>query len=279
MACQIQLGAASVCRACVDAGRALTLQTGCGTIVVSNLTPLTFDRKYALLRNQLASSQADHFLFRFFGGTKAELYIGDSWEILNLYFKPYAACRWGQPAVAGALSIIGKNEIDPDRIAKIQVDTFAEAARLPNGHPSTTEDAQYSLAYPVAAAILDGEVGPAQVLPPRLTDRRLLALLGRVTTVVSPTFDAAFPEKTIAEVTIIMPDGDTFRSGPVEAIWEPPDTLPGDHALEKKFLWLATPVVGEENAETLVNLILDFEQCQTIDPLLGRCVPDHGGGK
>jgi len=27
--------------------------------------------------------------------------LGQQWEILNLYFKPYAACRWGQPAVAG----------------------------------------------------------------------------------------------------------------------------------------------------------------------------------
>jgi 2-methylcitrate dehydratase PrpD len=82
--------------------------------------------------------------------------LGRCWEILNLYVKPYAACRWGQPAAAGALSIIRKNRIDPDRIESIRVRTFAEAARLPQVHPKTTEDAQYSLAFPVAAVILDG---------------------------------------------------------------------------------------------------------------------------
>ena len=201
--------------------------------------------------------------------------LGHSWEILNLYFKPYAACRWGQPAVAGALAIIRENRIDPDQIESIRVRTFAAAARLPNVHPKTTEDAQYNLAFPVAAAILDGEVGPAQVLPPRLKDRRLLRLLDRVTTDVSPAFDDAFPGKTIAEVSITITSGDTYRSGPIEAIWEPPDSLPSDQALEKKFFWLASPVVGEENAESLVRLIWDFEKSASAVSLLSYCVPNR----
>ncbi|MGD8954291.1 MAG: MmgE/PrpD family protein [Desulfobacterales bacterium] len=197
--------------------------------------------------------------------------LGHSWEILNLYFKPYAACRWGQPAVAGALSIIRKNRIDPDRIKDIRLRTFAAAARLPNDHPKNTEEAQYNLAYPVAAAILDGEVGPVQVLPPRLHDRRLLQLLDRVTTEVAPEYEAAFPRKTIAEVSITTTDDISYNSGPVEAIWEPPDSLPGDEALEKKFLWLAGPAVGKDNAEALARLIWEFEKCQSIAPLMARC--------
>lgn len=209
--------------------------------------------------------------------------LGRCWEILNLYVKPYAACRWGQPAVAGALAIVRENRIDPDRIGRIRVRTFAAAARLPKVHPKTTEDAQYSLAFPVAAAILDGEVGPAQVLPPRLNDRRLLRLLDRVTTDVSLAFDAAFPGKTIAEVSITMVDGSVYHSGPVEAIWEPADALPSDETLETKFRWLTSPVIGEENAAELARLIWEFDQCPSIDALLNRCVPDlcltDGGGQ
>jgi 2-methylcitrate dehydratase PrpD len=201
--------------------------------------------------------------------------LGRCWEILNLYFKPYAACRWGQPAIAGTLSIIRKNRIAPDRIKNIRVQTFAAATRLPKVHPKNTEDAQYSLTFPMAAVILDGQVGPAQVLPPRLNDRRLLRLMDRVTTDVSPALDAAFPQKTIAEVSITMTDGSTHHSGPVEAIWEPPDTLPGDEALEKKFLWLASPAIGEENAAALVGLVWEFDQCTSIDPLLSRCAPNQ----
>ncbi len=37
--------------------------------------------------------------------------LGHAYEILNLYFKPYAACRWAQPAIAGALKIIKDRKI------------------------------------------------------------------------------------------------------------------------------------------------------------------------
>jgi 2-methylcitrate dehydratase PrpD len=199
--------------------------------------------------------------------------LGETWEILNLYFKPYAACRWGQPAVSGVLSIMKNHSLDPDQIDKIHVKTFSAAVRLPNHPPKTTEDAQYNLAFPIAAAILDGEVGPAQVLPPRLYDKQLLRLLNRVSTEVAPQYDAVFPQQTLAEVTISLKDGRRFDSGPVEALWEPPDRLPGDGELEQKFLWLARPVIGEDNAVAAVNLIWNFEHCPSIRPLLERCTP------
>ena len=128
--------------------------------------------------------------------------LGQDWEILNLYFKPYAACRWGQPAVAGALKLVRKHRLTADQIQRIRVRTFEAATRLPNGHPRDTEEAQYHLAFPVAAALLDGEVGPAQVLPPRLHDPGLLSLLDRVSTEVAPEFEAEFPAKAPAEVVV-----------------------------------------------------------------------------
>jgi 2-methylcitrate dehydratase PrpD len=113
------------------------------------------------------------------------------------------------------------------------------------------------------------------VLPPRLNDRRLLRLMDRVTPEVSPAFDAAFPGKTTAEVSITMVDGSVYHSGPVEAIWEPPGTLPSDEALEEKFRWLTSPLIGEENAAALARLIWEFDQCPSLDALLNRCVPDR----
>ena len=139
--------------------------------------------------------------------------LGHEWEILNLYFKPYAACRWAQPAVAGALKIVRDHRLTPNQIRHIRIRTFEAATRLPNGHPRNTEEAQYNLAFPVAAALLDGEVGPAQVLPPRLHDPELLCLLDRVSTDVDPAFEAEFPAKAPAEVVVETKTGEVFRSG------------------------------------------------------------------
>jgi len=197
--------------------------------------------------------------------------LGRQWEILNLYFKPYAACRWGQPAVAGSLKIVREHHLKPDHIKQIRVRTFEAATRLPDGHPRNTEEAQYSLAFPVAAALLDGEVGPVQVLPPRLYDPDLLNLLERVSTEVAPEFDAEFPAKAPSEVIVETTAGEIFRSGRIEALWEPPDMLPSDADLEGKFLWLTGPIIGSVNAKGLIGKIWSADKWASIDPIIDGC--------
>ncbi len=197
--------------------------------------------------------------------------LGKKWEILNLYFKPYATCRWGQPAVAGALKIFRENQLTPKKIHRIRVRTFEAATRLPNGHPRDTEEAQYNLAFPVAAALLDGEVGPAQVLPPRLHAPELLSLLDRVTTEVAPEFEAEFPAKAPAEVVVETTDGRAFHSGRIEALWEPPDTLPSDNELGAKFRWLVEPVLGVPQCLDLISMIWNFEQQSDARALMRLC--------
>jgi 2-methylcitrate dehydratase PrpD len=197
--------------------------------------------------------------------------LGQQWEILNLYFKPYAACRWGQPAVAGALKIVSDHHLKPHHIKRIRVRTFDAATRLPGGHPRNTEEAQYSLAFPVAAALLDGEVGPGQVLPPRLHDPELLALLDRVSTEIAPEFEAEFPAKAPAEVVVESTTGEVYRSGRIEALWEPPDSLPSDAELEAKFSWLTGPVIGKVGAQRLIEHLWSADRWTSIDPILDGC--------
>jgi len=54
--------------------------------------------------------------------------LGRQYEILTLYFKPYAACRWAQPAVAGCLQLVREHRLVPADIARVRVRTFAAAA-------------------------------------------------------------------------------------------------------------------------------------------------------
>jgi len=197
--------------------------------------------------------------------------LGEQWEILNLYFKPYAACRWGQPAVAGALKLFREHQLKSDRIRHIRVRTFEAATRLPNEHPRDTEEAQYNLAFPVAAALLDGEVGPTQVLPPRLHDSKLLSLLDKISTEVAPEFEAEFPGKAPAEVVVETVEGNVFHSGRIEASWEPPDSLPTDAELQKKFNWLVGPVIGARRAAKLAEKIWSADQWESVSPIIEGC--------
>lgn len=198
--------------------------------------------------------------------------LGREYKMMNVYFKPYAACRWAQPAVVGSLKIVRENRISYRDIRDICVRTFEAATKLPCTPPENTEQAQYNLSFPVAAALIDGEVGPKQILPPRLYNSQILDLADRVHTEVSINFEKMFPSKACAEVVIETHQGKIFNSGPVEAMWEPPDTLPSDSELEEKFHWLVDPVLGQEKTDTLAALIWDLDKMEDSNILINHCL-------
>ena len=198
--------------------------------------------------------------------------LGNEYLMLDLYFKPYAVCRWSQPAVVGVLKVVKQNNLRPQSISRIRIRTFEAAAALSCDHPKNTEEAQYNLAYPVAAALYDGQVGPRQVLPPRIFDDSLLELADRVEVEVVSAFEEVFPQKTYAEVMVHTNDGREFSSGRVEPMWEPPHGLPADADLEEKFVGIVEPVLGIQKVQEITGMIWDFEKMNEIKPLINACI-------
>jgi len=198
--------------------------------------------------------------------------LGDQYEIMNLYFKPYAACRWAQPAVDGALKISKQAGLFVDDIEKIRIFTFAEAAALSRQYPENTEDAQYSISFPIAAALIDGKVGPDQVLPPRIFDKDIKSMMDKIDVVVEKRFQREFPDKALAEVAITTKNGKTLSSGIMSARWDPGSGAPTDEKLEEKFIWLVKPVLGEKKVKKLVKMIWKFENLTDLEKFTHYCI-------
>ncbi|MEM8505936.1 MAG: hypothetical protein AAF716_22635 [Cyanobacteria bacterium P01_D01_bin.1] len=193
--------------------------------------------------------------------------LGKEYEIVNLYFKPYAACRWAQPAVEAALQVIRAHKLSIENLADITIRTFREAAALDCGYPQTTEAAQYNLSFPLAMAILDGEVGPRQVLPPRMLAPDVREMMDKIQVAVNPQLQHKFPAETLAEAVITTTDGKTLESGITSARWEPPN-IPSDDELVEKFHTLVDPVIGSETARTIESMIWEFERCDSVRSLI-----------
>jgi hypothetical protein len=85
---------------------------------------------------------------------------------------------------------------------------------------------------------------------------------------VDAAFEERFPAKAMASVEIITRSGRRFDSGPVEARWEPPDTLPSDNELREKFIWLVGPVLGQARAHELLQLIWQFDEAADARQLI-----------
>ena len=193
--------------------------------------------------------------------------LGRDYKIMGLYFKPHPCCRWSQPPIEGARRILERTAVVVDTIARIRVHTFEAATHLGPVWPATTEEAQYSLAWPVAAALVDGDVGPEQVLAARLGDPRIRMLASRVEAVVSPGLEARFPAEALCEIEFVMNDGTAYRSGVCGARGDPADPLT-DAELGEKFRALATPVIGPNGAGQVERAVEALDQAPDLSMLL-----------
>ncbi|XKE46568.1 MmgE/PrpD family protein [Halomonas organivorans] len=180
--------------------------------------------------------------------------LGDRWYLHEQYFKAYPVCRWAQPAVEAVLSLregIGA----PCDVTRIEIITFHEAKRLHVIHPSSTEQAQYSLPWSVACALGRGTLDAEAVTALEAPDLRDLA--SRVEIHERDAFNARFPAERWASARLHLADGRVLESEPCEARGNPHNPL-SDAELTAKYRTLADPILGPR-AERLRATIMTLE--------------------
>jgi 2-methylcitrate dehydratase PrpD len=203
--------------------------------------------------------------------------LGTTWHIRQTYFKPHAVCRWAQPAMEGAVQIAREHRLEAEQIERVVVETFYEATRLNHPRPTDTEMAQYSLPFPLAAALVHGNLGPRQLTGEALNDERVLALASRVELVAADDLNARFPAERVARVFVHTGDGRVLKSdvvtprGDPEAPWS-------DEEFEAKFRWLAEGLVPEERAEAILAAARRIAAMPDANELLDLLAPPLANG-
>jgi 2-methylcitrate dehydratase PrpD len=192
--------------------------------------------------------------------------LGTRWYLMEQDFKRHAVCHWAQPAIFGTLRLIQAHNIAPKDIAHIRVFSFHEATRLTCRRPKTTEEAQYSLPFPVAAAVILGDLGPNELSGKALSDRRILELAERINIFEDDTCNSKFPGKQMARVSIETISGKIFETEAVESPWDQSDLRqpekPPDKLLLDKFHWLVSGRLPKSRSIELEQCIW---QCDELD--------------
>ncbi len=192
--------------------------------------------------------------------------LGSGWRITEQYFKPYPVCRWAQPAVEAVMGLVTGEGVPHGEIAAIEVATFHEGARLATRHPRNTEQAQYSLPFPVAAALVRGRLGPAEIGGDALTDPTIAALSDRVRIVEDPAYNEAFPDARFARVVLELTDGRRLESAATEASGDPHIPMSDDQILDKYHAF-AGPVLGAERSEAIEAAVAGLGSSHSIEDL------------
>lgn len=185
--------------------------------------------------------------------------LGQRWMILEQYFKPYPVCRWAQPAVEAALSLLrGDDSLTADAIERIEIVSFHEAVRLTTRRPASSDEAQYSLPYPVAAAVVRGQLGGAELEPEALKDPAILRLSESMVLSEADTHNARFPAERWAEAVFHLKDGRKLTSQPCTTRGDAATPL-SDAELQEKYRALCVPVLGPQRSAAIESAVAALE--------------------
>jgi 2-methylcitrate dehydratase len=101
----------------------------------------------------------------------------------------------------------------------VRLKTFAVAHQIIGGGEEgdkrivrTKEDADHSLPYMLAVALIDGEVQPEQYAPARIAAADVQQLLRKVTITPDAVLSARFPQRLPAELEVELEDGTIFSA-------------------------------------------------------------------
>ena len=184
--------------------------------------------------------------------------LGERWYLLEMFFKLYPVCRWAQPAIEAARALQIEHGLRAQDIERVEVATFHAATRLAARRPATTEEAQYSLPFPLAAILVRGRIGAAEVSPEALEEPEIARLSDAVRLAEDDECNARFPAERLARVTLRLRDGRALRSALTPARGDPATAL-SEAELAAKYAELVTPLVGPERSAAMERDIASLD--------------------
>ena len=192
-------------------------------------------------------------------------------RVTDTIVKKYNAEIHSQSATEGALELKHEFNIEPAEIESVEIEIFDVAYHIIGGGEEgdktrvrTKEEADHSLQYIVAVALLDDQVLPAQYEQARIEQDDVQTLLRKVHVTPNDEYSAAFPDEMRCRVTIRLPDG---RSHTVEKRdYEGFRTRPaGWDMVSEKFTRLSAPYAGESLQREIIEGVKNLEEVDVAD--------------
>ena len=186
--------------------------------------------------------------------------FGLEWTFLTTALKPFPGCRMTHTAIEIAGSMCGTH-VSSQGIEKVTVAIKPTmwnvvGVPLPNKiHPQNEVDAQFSIYYQTAVALLDGSNMGWKVYS-RMKDQDVHDLLDKITVVK----DASFKSME-TRLTVRWKDGVEKTDMLVSPLGEDENPFSREKVVAK-YMSLAGPVYGEKRATQIMEMIDTVENCQ-----------------
>jgi 2-methylcitrate dehydratase PrpD len=188
--------------------------------------------------------------------------LGESWVIETNGHKPYACGVVLHPLIDAVIAIRNRERIDPAAVSEISLRVHPLVLAITNVvEPATGLRSKFSAVHSAAVALVDGDAGIAQYSDARAADPAVAALRRKTRAVADDTLrsDEAFAAVVAAgrRREAHVPHASGTAANPMS-----------DAAVEAKFLANATPVIGGERAQRVVELVWALERQADVRGLI-----------
>ncbi|HET7414808.1 MAG TPA: MmgE/PrpD family protein [Arthrobacter sp.] len=192
-------------------------------------------------------------------------------NVLRTIIKKHNAEIHSQSAIDAAIHITQYDNFRAEDIAAVRIRTFQVAYDIIGGGEEgdkrrirSKEEADHSLLYMVAAALLDGQVQPEQYAPERIAADDVQQLLQKVTVTADDEYSSRFPAEMPSRVEVELKDGTVYSSTTSAYKGFHTNPLSWEDALAK-FSILVTPFTGEQLRDRIAAVVHDLDARPVTD--------------
>jgi 2-methylcitrate dehydratase len=193
-------------------------------------------------------------------------------RVKRTILKRFNAEIHSQATIQAVLDLKARHQFCAADVQRIDIETFDVAFNIIGGGEegdkttsvTSKEQADHSLPYVVAVAVLDGDVMPAQYESGRILREDVQNLLRRVSVTANPAYSQRFPDEMPCQVRVTLSDGRTltkegrdypgFVSQPMS--WE---------LATQKFKRLAAPYATDAEGKAITNAVADMDNTRVRD--------------
>lgn len=215
------------------------------------------------------------FLHAYSGGSIPSRLLkawGAPYKVMRTSIKPHACCRYKQGPIDGILEIMRQHRLKASDVQEVKLGILKTGYPIVvepqeiKYNPKSVVDAQFSMPFGAAVAVLCGRASLNEYTPEKLKSRDVRAMMKRVTCVHDPELDKVFPMRWPASVSIATRTGKVLKTRIDYPKGDPENPLTWEELIDK-FNELTDPVFHESVKRRIVDRVRSLEREGNLDRL------------
>ncbi len=201
--------------------------------------------------------------------SKISVGLGEDFQILRTAVKPHACCRYTQAPIDAVLNIVQEHDLQPEQVERVTIGMLETgipvicepAAR--KSRPTNVVEAQFSLPFGVAVALVKRRAGLDEFSEVMLEDAAIGALMSKVGYERDPELEKNYPKEWPAWARVSLTNGQEVSAQVRFPKGDPENPLSWDE-LTAKYADLVSAVWADSRAAWACEAVRGLEDASDL---------------